>query len=174
MNRNMAAIGIVAALAAVYVFLVSPFESKRGEMQEGLQVDYTTLSEYQKVLSGRDRIEPRLRETREELHQMEKNIFERTDLSVAFAKLQKDVQGLASASGLDVTSVKPLPTVSNKHYTGLPIYIDCRGNIRDLGRFLKKIDSSEIFYSVDRLDISAAQEDTLRIRMQLAGLMSSA
>jgi Tfp pilus assembly protein PilO len=174
MSRNIAAIGIAAALVAAYVFLVSPLEAKRSEVQERLQTDYRTLSKYQKVLAGREQIEPRLEHTREELRRMEENIFENTKLSVAFAKLQKDVQGLAAKSGLGVTSIKPLPTISYEHYTGLPIYVDCKGNIRNLGKFLKEIDSSDRFYSIDRLDISAAQGGGLRIRMQLSGLMSTA
>lgn len=174
MSRNIAAIGIVAALVAVYVFLVSPLEAKRVEVQERLQTEYRTLSKYQRVLASREHIEPRLERTREELLQMEENIFENSKLSVAFAQLQNDVQRLAAKSGLGVTSVKPLPTISYEHYTGLPIYIDCKGNIRNLGKFLKEIDSSERFYSIDRLDISVARGDSLRIRMQLSGLMSSA
>ncbi|MEJ2323628.1 MAG: type II secretion system protein GspM [Nitrospirota bacterium] len=174
MSKNVAAIGVAAALVAVYVFLVSPLDAKRNEIQERLQAEYTTLSKYQKILSDKEQIEPRLERTRAELHQMEGNIFENTEISVAFAKLQNNVQGLASKSGLSVTSIKPLPTISYKHYTGLPLYVDCKGNIRELGKFLKEIDSSGTFYGIDRLDISVAQGNGLRIRMQLSGLMSSA
>jgi len=183
MNRTVLAIGAVAALAAVYVFLISPLEDSglpllslppRAEMQERLPIEYMTLYKYQKVFSERDRIGPRLQETRDELSNIEKNIFPKTDVSVAFAKLQADVQGMASAGGLTVTSVKPLPTLSYRHYTGMPLFIDCTGNIDGLGKFLKKLDSDNVFYRIDRLNVASQQDGSLRIKMQLSGLMAGA
>lgn len=174
MNRTIAAIGIVAALAAVYVFLIAPLDEKRVDIQERLRMDYATLHKYEAVSGNREQIEPLLEQTRNDLQDIEQNIFPKTDLSVAFAKLQKNVQALARESGLTVTSVKPLPTISYEHYTGLPLYIDCAGDIKELSEFLKSLDSRDVFYRIDRLNIAASRNGSLRIKMQLSGLMRSA
>jgi Tfp pilus assembly protein PilO len=174
MNRTVAAIGVIGLLAAVYVFFIAPLADKRVVIQERLEIDYGTLYKYQKVFWNKERVAPRLEQSRKALEQLERNIFPETDTSVTFAKLQMEIQNMAATSGLTVTSIKPLPTVSYKHYTGLPLFMDCTGNIKQLGSFFKLLDAYNVFFSIDRLNIAALQDGRLRIKMQLSGLMSSA
>ncbi len=171
MNRKIIAIGVVGLLAAVYVFFIAPLADKRVGLQERLAIDYVTLTKYQKFYRQKESTGPRLKIATEKLEKLEGQIFPASDTSVAFAKLQADIQKFARKSGLTVTSIKPLPTVSRKHYTGLPLFMDCTGNIKQLGSFLKLLDAYNVFYSIERLNIAALQDGTLRIKMQLSGLM---
>jgi Tfp pilus assembly protein PilO len=80
---------------------------------------------------------------------------------------------MATNSGFSVTSIKPLPTVEFKNYTGLPIFMDCNGNVKDLSNFLRRLDDPNTLLDIDRLNISAQQDGGLRIKIQLTGLMKS-
>jgi hypothetical protein len=63
--------------------------------------------------------------------------------------------------------------VEFKNYTGLPIFMDCNGDIKELNNFLKRLDAPGVFLDIDRLNISAQQDGGLRIKIQLTGLMIS-
>jgi Tfp pilus assembly protein PilO len=173
MNRTIAAIGIIALLAAAYVLIVEPLAEKRVEMQDRLQADYSTLIKYARYNKLKDHSGKRLEFSQQKLEKTESFILPSSDTSVAFAKLQRNVQGMATNSGLSVTSIKPLPTVEFKNYTGLPIFIDCNGNVKDFSNFLRRLDDPSILLDIDRLNISAQQDGGLRIKIQLTGLMKS-
>jgi Tfp pilus assembly protein PilO len=173
MNRTIAVIGIIALLAAAYVLIVEPLAEKRVEMQDKLQTDYGTLIKYARYKRLKNRAGKRLEVAQQNLENVERLILPTSDTSVAFAKLQRNVQGMATNAGLTVTSIKPLPTVEFKNYTGLPIFMDCNGDIKELNNFLKRLDAPGVFLDIDRLNISAQQDGGLRIKIQLTGLMIS-
>jgi Tfp pilus assembly protein PilO len=173
MNRTIAVIGIIALLAAAYVLILEPLAEKRIEMQDKLQTDYSTLIKYVRYKQLKDQAGKRLEVSQQNLENAERLILPTSDTSVAFAKLQRNVQGMATSSGLLVTSIKPLPALEFKNYTGLPIFMDCTGDIKELGDFLKRLDAPNVFLDIDRLNISARQNGELRIKIQLTGLMIS-
>ncbi len=173
MNRTIAVIGIIALLAAAYVLIVEPLAEKRVQIQDKLQTDYRTLTKLARYKRLKDQANNRLEVSRKNLENTERLILPTSDTSVAFAKLQRNVQGMATSSGLLVTSIKPLPTLEFKNYTGLPIFMDCTGDIQKLGDFLKRLDAPTVFLGIDRLNISTQQNGELRIKIQLTGLMIS-
>jgi len=173
MNKSIAVIGVVAVLAALYALVLSPLAEKRVVLQDQLQLDYSTLVKYKKFENQQDQSSKKLDEALNELAAAESLVLPHSDTSLAFSQLQKDIQKLATQSGLQVTSVKPLPTVEFKHYTGLPIFLDCTGDIKSLGEFMKRLDSRDELFGIDKLIIAAQQDGTLRIKIQLTGLMMS-
>jgi Tfp pilus assembly protein PilO len=173
MNRTIAILGVVAVLSAIYVLLLQPMEEKRGNMQEQLRSNYGTLIRYEKYSERKDDANERLEAALIELERIERHVLPNSDTSVAFAKLQLDIQRMATQSGLTVVSIKPLPTVEFKHYTGLPIFLDCTGDIKNLGEFLRVLDSGDVLLDTNLRGIAAQQDGSLRIKIQLTGLMSS-
>jgi Tfp pilus assembly protein PilO len=163
----------VAVLAAIYVLLLQPLAEKRVYMQEEIRTKYVTLTKYERYSSRQDDADQRLEAAQVNLEQLEKHVLPHSDNSVAFAKLQLDIQRMATASGLTVTSIKPLPTLEFKHYTGLPIFLDCTGDIKNLGEFLRGLDSRDVLLSTSLRGIAAQQDGKLRIKIQLTGLMLS-
>jgi Tfp pilus assembly protein PilO len=171
MNRTIATLGILAVLVAIYVLVLEPMSEKRVYMQEQLKTNYVTLVKYQKYQKQKGQSSKRLEVAQKALEMAESPLLSHSDTSVAFARLQLDVQRLAAMSGLQVTSVKPLPAVEFKHYTGLPIFLDCTGDIKDLGEFLKSLDARDVLFGIDRLNVAAQQNGRLRVKIQLTGLM---
>ena len=69
-----------------------------------------------------------------------------------------------------VKSIKPLPFVDYGGYTGLPILLDCMGDIGNLSRFLNFLDSTWELIAIDKLNVATSAGGVLRIKVQLSGL----
>jgi Tfp pilus assembly protein PilO len=171
MSRTTIAIIALAVILGVYVFLMRPLEEKRAEIKERLETNYTTLVKNERFIKRTEKAGVELKDAIKELEEMEQYIIHSADTSIAFAELQTKIQNIAEASGLYVTSVKPLTPVSYKGYRGLPIYMDSLGNIEQLSRFLNYLDSTWEFISLDKLTVTINVQQRLRIKVQLSGLM---
>lgn len=173
MRRSVVLAGVLAALVGAYVFFVAPLSEKRTELKERLQTEYMTLKKYEKFIQRTEGAEAELKAAAKKLKKMERNTIHADDTSLAFSRLQIKIQDIAEASGFTITSIKPLSPVNHNGYAGLPIYLNGTADIAHLSSFLKSLDSNKVFISIDRLDVATAPEKTLRIKMQLSGLMKT-
>ncbi len=170
MNRPMLLIGAALALIGAYVFFTVPLSDKREEIREQLRAEYAGLKKYEKFVRNIAEAEAELKASSNELEKLERNIVIEADTSLAFSHLQSKVQDMARASGIAITSLRPLPPVAYNGYTGLPIFIDGTCGIAPLGNFLETLDSPGTFIQVEKLDVSTAPQGMLRIKLQLTGL----
>jgi Tfp pilus assembly protein PilO len=170
-NRNRIIILVLAAIAGVYIFLVSPLEDRRAELGEQLEARYATLMKHERFILRTKNADIDLEDARKELQKMEQFIIQATDTSLAFAELQTKIQDIAASAGLSIKSIKPLPPVTYKGHKGLPIFMDATGGIRQLSRFLNHLDSTWEFISIDSMNVATTQKNGLRIKIQLSGLM---
>lgn len=168
----MGAVG--ALLAAVYVFNVAPLEEKRAGLRENIAAMYGELLRYESYIKG-DRVTPgELEAAKGELGDMEAGVIERSDESLAFAEFQIKVQEIAERTGISILSVRPLSSVEHASYKGLPLFIEGRAGIRQLGAFLKAIDTKDSYIKLESLNVLVPGRKAgrkLRIKMQLSGLM---
>lgn len=175
MRKPVVIAGAVIVIS-IYIFYISPsISTRRTEITDILGAKYITLKKYEKFIKGRQVAETELKKALNELAQMEKNIMQATDPSVAFAKLQSKIQDIADGSEIKILSIKTRQSISHGGYTELPMEIEGTGYIKELSEFLKSLDSGR-FIKIERLDITSIglqQEGPLRIRMQISGLMKT-
>ena len=100
-------------------------------------------------------------------------LVERYDKRFCTGNRTCKVQDLALAADFAITSIRPLAPEKQTGYTTLPLYVDATGTIQQLSKFLSLLDSSYEFIAIDKLQISNAPFETLRVRVQLSGLMKS-
>jgi Tfp pilus assembly protein PilO len=162
-----------AAVLALYVFVVDPLAANKDELVAELHAKRTTLAKQEGFISGAGDARERLASARYELEEMERYIVSSQDLSLAVAKLQAKVQDLAGVARLRISTIKLLPAEKFEGYTGMPIFIDCEGEIGNLGDFLNFLDSSREFIDIETLDVTTTPQGNLRVRMQLMGLVKS-
>jgi Tfp pilus assembly protein PilO len=136
-----------------------------------LESRHASLAKHKRFIKRTQDAGGELENARKELKKMEKYIIKATDTSLAFAELQTKIQDIAAQSGLSIKSIKPLPVVDYRGHKGLPIFMDAMGNIRHLSKFLKFLDSTWEFISIDSISVSTSVHDNLRIKIQLSGLM---
>lgn len=168
----MVLIGI-AGLLGIYVLLVAPLKDKRVELKDRLFVEYKTMAKLENFIGSSLGAEGDIEKAAAELEEMEQYIIHEPDVSLAFASLQSKVQDLAESSGMRITSIKPLQAVTYEGYLGLPIFVDCNGDMRQLSSFLNFLDSSWEFIAIDKLNVSVLPQGRLRVKIQLSGLKAA-
>lgn len=176
MRRSFLALGAAALVAALYFFLIAPLSEKKAEMREEIEVKGETLRKYEKFISGADVTDKEFKGEQETLDELEEGVIKHTELPLAFAELQMALQDMAEGAGIDVTSIRPLEPVSYEGYTGLPILMEGRSEIRQLGLFLRALDKEGGFIRVDKLSVRVSadkREKALMLKMQLMGLMKA-
>ncbi len=174
MNRNLLIMTVIAALIAFYSFIIDPLSDKRASIQDDLFLQYKSLMKHEQFLRNAQSAEEELENSRTELEKQEEFIIRENDTSLAFARLQTKVQDMAASAGLEITSLKPLQGTDQKvGYKKLPLYMDCKGNMSQLSKFLNHLDSTWEFIAIDSLQVSVMLQGKLRIRIQLSGLMKS-
>lgn len=161
---------VFAAIAGIYAFFISPLDGKREELRETLRERHAVLEEYEEIVRMG---EGGLKTAGERLKRLERHVISATDESLAFSRLQIKVEDFASDSGLLITSVRPLTAVKYGDYVGLPIYLDALSDIGQLSEFLRRLDSVAVYIRIDKIDVSRAPQDLLRVRMQVSGLMKA-
>jgi len=173
MSRNIIILAAVTALLTLYVLFISPLDEKRSTLKDELYVQYKSLIKHERFISSTQNAQEELEKARTDLEAKENHIIIASDVSLAFAQLQTKVQDMAKQAGLTVTQLKPLQAEDKKvGYKLLPLFIDCRGEIWQLSKFLNFLDSTPDFISVDRLQVTETQ-GKLRIKVQISGLMRS-
>jgi Tfp pilus assembly protein PilO len=174
MSRNIIILATATALLTLYVLFISPLDEKRDALKDELYVQYKSLMKHEAFISSTQNAQEDLEKARIELESREKHIIVASDVSLAFAQLQTKVQDMADQAGLTITQLKPLQAEDKEvGYKRLPLFMDCRGPIWKLSRFLNYLDSTPDFVAIDRLQVSLAPRGTLRIKIQLSGLMKS-
>jgi Tfp pilus assembly protein PilO len=174
MSRNIIIIAVATSLLTLYVMFISPLDEKREAMKDELFVQYKSLLKHEEFISSTQNAQEELEKARAELEKKEKHIINASDVSLAFAELQAKVQDMADQSGMTITQLKPLQAEQNESgYSRLPLFMDCWGKIWQLSKFLNFLDSTPEFLAIDRLQITVGRQGSLRIKIQLSGLMKS-
>ncbi|GAB4389703.1 MAG: hypothetical protein Kow0025_16730 [Thermodesulfovibrionales bacterium] len=173
MSRATLAIAVLALMAAGYLLVLKPLSESRAELRDSIEASYAALRKNEVFIERTRKTGVKLDDLQRELAIMEAHVIRSHDASVAFAQLQGRIQELARTSGIEVTSIKPLPASEAKGYRRLPIYMEGHGNMLGLSSFLRQLDATPDFISVDTIDVFNMTQDRLRIKIQFSGLMKT-
>lgn len=173
MTRNAAILMAVAALIAVYMFLIEPLQGKRAEIREQLATERETLMKQERFIKRVKDGSAALKKSVDELQRLEQYMIRERDLPLASARLQAKVQDLAASASLTVTSIKPLTPIKHEHYSTVPIHVECSGNMEQFSKFLNLLDNTWELVEVEKLSVSVSPDGTLKIRAQLGGLVKT-
>ncbi len=175
MRRSIAVIGVIGVLSAIYGFFIHPLSGERLELKETLNDKYMTLKKYDSLIKEGGLSKEELKKVSEERKEMEKNIMQFSNESLAMSTLHSRIENHADKAGIKITSVKMRPSIKYDFYAGVPLEIEAMGDIKEISSFLKSLNSGREFIKIDRLGITKAglreEEETLRIKVQITGLM---
>lgn len=96
-----------------------------------------------------------------------------TSTTGGLSKLQAVVVDMAKASGIELLSIRPSPVIKYSYHEGVVLYLEAKGDIENINRFLKKINSTEMAIFIPKLSLNkttTANSEELRLTMELAGL----
>ncbi|MDA8169759.1 MAG: type II secretion system protein GspM [Nitrospiraceae bacterium] len=181
MRKSFLVVGLAVLLVSIYVLVVEPLDGKRQLLQEETGTNYANIEKYQAFVNGARSSGNELEAAKKGLEKLEEGVIREKDESLAFARLQLRLQDMAKSAGLSMLTIRPVQSSNGKGYRILPIYMEAEGSIKQLSGFLKKMDSPHSYMQVDRLlinrkdtgDVKDKEKNTLRIKMQVSGLMRS-
>lgn len=173
MSQTRLIILIALALTIGAFLLADKLDTKRAVLHETLEINYATFAKKRDFILRTVKAGPEMKASLTDLEHIESNIIAKTDPSLAFALLQGKVQDMAQATGMKLYAIKQLPTVAHKGYTSLPLYVDMRGTIETFSEFLRFLGSTGDFIGIENISVTSSSQGTLRVRVQLAGLMKS-
>jgi Tfp pilus assembly protein PilO len=163
---------LIAAAALIgAVLLADKLNTERAAMHETLEVNYATYAKKKSFIQRTLKAGSEIKAALTDLEQSEAKIIPQSDPSLGFAALQARVQDLAQDAGMRIYAIRQLQSVTARGYISLPIFVEMRGDIATFSAFLRQIDAGEDFISIDNLNVTTSQEGTLRVRLQLSGLM---
>ncbi|MBI4823695.1 MAG: type 4a pilus biogenesis protein PilO [Nitrospirae bacterium] len=174
MRRSVAVIGVISVLGAIYLFFIHPLSDKRLELKETLSDKYMTLKKYDTLIKEGGLSKEELKKVDKELKEMEENIMQFSNESIALSTLHGRIEERAEKAGIKISSVRMRASIKYEFYVGVPIEVEAMGNIKEISSFLKSMDSGREFIKIERLDITKAglraEDETLRIKVQITGL----
>lgn len=171
MRKSYLFLAAIFVMAGVYVFFILPVSARRQETKEQLAQQYAELKRYEGIIRGNGKAEARMKAAVEDLRRLEKGVLSAQSAPLGFSRLQIRLQDAAREAGLTVTSIRTLQPVEYEGYRGLPIHMDATCGIEGLSGFLRALDSGGMLLRIDKLDVAAAQQHRLRVKVQVTGLM---
>lgn len=160
-------------VVAVYIFDSYFLKPKSEEMQEDIQTQYGVLQRYEHLVKGDGITEEAIRAEIAEIESIEKQLVQEKSEILASARLQNEVVGLADKAGLRILTIRPLNAVKTGNYRTMPIYFEGNGDIKQIGEFLRSVETGSMLIKVDKLSLNIMNIQTpkdLKFKIQLSGL----
>ncbi|MEW6214517.1 MAG: type 4a pilus biogenesis protein PilO [Nitrospirota bacterium] len=163
------AILILSLFIYEYYFVMPQSESIRGSIVS----KYETLQKYEKFINEVGTTEDVIKKAIEDTDNIEAGLIKEGSKFLASARLQRKVEDLAEKAELKIMSIRPLNVVKYDTYTGIPLYLDGSGDIKQLSEFLRLIESDKMLIKIDKINVSVVNIQNpkdLRVRIQISGL----
>jgi hypothetical protein len=135
---------------------------------------YETLQKYEEFMRGKEITEDDIKKVIEETDNIEAGLIKERSEFLASARLQREIETFAEKAGLKITAIRPLNVVKYDTYTGVPLYFEGNADIKQLGEFLRLIESEEMLTRIDKMNISVINIQNpkdLKIKIQVSGLV---
>ena len=165
-------------LAGVLVLTLLLFQSyvlapRDAVMRDEIQSRYVTLQKYETYMEGSAITETDIKSAMRDLENVEKRLIVEKSEFLASARMQRDLSDMLRQSGIAVQTMRPMNIEKTKNFISVPVYFEGSGTIRQIGDFLKAVDSSQIMLKVDKMTVNVTNMQNpreLRVKMQLSGL----
>lgn len=133
--------GAVCALILLYVYGIEPVLKGQEEARKQIVSREKLLSGSQKCAKKKDPLQRSLLEVKTRLRELEGNLLDGNNPSLAAASLQEIIREISGKTGIAVTSVRILPPVPLDRYTEVPVRIETTGKITALKDLLYEIET---------------------------------
>jgi Tfp pilus assembly protein PilO len=163
----------VALVVAVFVFQYAFLAPQAESMKESIEAKYRTLLRDEQFLGGAGMTAANMNALINETKGMEDRLIQEKSDFLASAKLQGEVSGIARQSGLNVATIRPVPTVKLGRYSVISVYFEGNGDIKQMSGLLKGIEEDKLLIKVSKLGINITNMQNpkdLKYKIQVAAL----
>jgi Tfp pilus assembly protein PilO len=150
----IAIIGTAVLTAGYYWGIASPGRAAARTIENEITQAQTRISEFPNILAERSLLQSKLEVNREQAIQMETELPADSDVS----DVLHQVASLARQSGLTINRLEPLPGVEFSSYTAHPFHLVCRGEFKDVVRFLSGLEQQPRLVSFSNVDFTRGND----------------
>jgi len=171
-KKRTKTLGILAGVVVftwVWTYLIlRPIFEYRDKLDADLSTKNLKFKEAKKILNA----SPQRLNPKEAL----KRFISENSSQEDMAKMIKDIEAAAVASGLRVLETKPQPQTNNVGWFELKVSIVFEGNWSDVVRFLYEIESvtKPLFVNEMSLEANLPQQTTVRGRLEIGRILATA
>lgn len=172
MNRRYALFG-AALVLAVFVFDYYFLKPESQTLRDRVATGYDMMQKDEQYLKASAATGEGIKAVSGEVETMEKGLILEKSEFLAAARLQEKVSDLAGKSGLKVMTIRPLEASRLNDYRTIPIYFEGIGSIREMGEFLRSIESDVLLIRIDKLGLNITNMQNpkdLKFKIQVSGL----
>jgi Tfp pilus assembly protein PilO len=176
MRKQYLIAGGVVILFVFFVLYLLPLKEKRHNVREELFIKEKTLKSYVELTGRREEVEKELEELDSLFGEKKKKFINAENDSLGMVMVQEIVRDYAEEASLKLLSVRSLDRVRFAFLMGMPIQLTATGDMKQVSEFLRLIDKSQYFISVDAMNIqvmNVKDPDALRVKMIFSGYMDA-
>jgi type IV pilus assembly protein PilO len=150
----VAALPVLLAVSYWY-FLYSPTAEEIASLEQQIQRQSQTLSDYKKVAADYDSFAKEVQNLELELT---KALAQLPD-SKEIPDLIRQVSDLVVRSGLEITLLRPQPEQLHEYYADVPVTLRMTGTYHDLGQFFDELARLPRIVSVNKIKFDGRTEE---------------
>ncbi|MDA8432197.1 MAG: type 4a pilus biogenesis protein PilO [Nitrospiraceae bacterium] len=167
--------GLVAVAVVLAAFVFENYYLRPGAeaLRDRLSSEYTMMQKEEQYLKSSAAAGEDIKAVSREVGTLEKGLLPEKSEFLAAARLQGEVSDLAAKAGLSVMTIRPMEVSQAGSYRSIPIYFEGSGGIRQMGDFLRSVESDALLIRIDKLGLSITNMQNpkdLKFKIQVSGL----
>lgn len=173
MRKNRYTLIVAAVVISLIIYQMYVLTPESETIREEIQTKSASLEKFESYLEGSAITESEIKTATEAMKAFEKKLIAEPSEFLASARVQREVSELTEKNGLNMQTIRPLKPVKMKSFSSFPVYFEGSGTIRQIGEFLKAIESAQVLLKIDKLSVNVTNMQNtreLRFKMQISGL----
>ncbi len=172
MSRKSGLIAIALVLA-VFAFEFYFLRPEVELMKDRIDTAYSMMQKEEQYLKASVASGEGINTVAREVEVLEKRLIPGKSEFLAAAGLQGEVSDLAGKAGLKVMTIRPAASSRAGDYRNIPIYVEGSGTTKEIGDFLKYIETDALLIKIDKLGLNITNMQNpkeLKFKIQVSGL----
>jgi general secretion pathway protein M len=174
-----AILGLFALLLLRYG-VIGPYRNYTASLEEQIEQQLDRVTKMQRQSERLPQIKQQVTLHNQRLEGIRKNLIPGNTPPVAATNLQKQLQSLASQSGLEVVTTQPLRDEAAGEFRKTTVQMTVRGELRAVANFVAGVEYGEWRLAVNTLEVrgsynfrmpQAAGKNPLVITLEVGGIM---
>jgi Tfp pilus assembly protein PilO len=165
---------LVALLTGILVFEYYFLIPRSEQVRESIDVKYMVLQDYDNLLRDEGATVEEISSALREMEAIENRLIKEDTEMLASAQLQNQISDFAGEAGLKVMTIRPLAFIAMDNFGNVPLYFEGNGDIKQIGDFLKLLESSKLMIKIEKLNLNITNiqdPKRLKFKIQVSGLV---
>jgi|GEM_PF-483346 len=166
--------GVIICIYLLAVWVVQPIHAKQKRMDRQIQNKIQFIQKYYEILNQKSYYNAKKTANERTRNILVKKFLNVIQPGLAAAKLQKIVKGFALQSGVKIEQVRVEKIKVIDQMPTVPISMTLRSSLRNLGKFIYRMENSEKFLVVEEITtqrLNKSNPEELKTRLLVSGFI---